>query len=106
MINMLEFTGMKDKKPVKLFFMDEESPKEWEPLINDKLSDYYENAYIDTTKDKNMNITVILELNTSDKTGDEFIRKQRDSFEKYYDSILEEIGLDNQLSNDESSGLV
>ncbi|WP_414469025.1 hypothetical protein [Methanobacterium sp. ACI-7] len=104
---MLEYTGMNDKKPIKLFFMDEDSPKDWESLINEKLSDYYENAYIDFTKEENRNITVILELDPSDnEDNDEFIRKQRDSFEEYYDNVLEEIGLDNQRSNDESRGVI
>jgi hypothetical protein len=91
---MLEYTGMMGEKPVKLCFIDEESPEELEAVINDKLSEYYEKAYIDATTEGNKNILVILELNPTDEelNNEEYINKQKNAFEKYYDGILEEIG--------------
>ena len=91
---MLEYTGKEGKKPIKLCFIDEESPKELEALINDKLSEYDENAYIDTITDANKNILVILELNPTDNEldNDEYINKQKNALEEYYDDILEDIG--------------
>jgi hypothetical protein len=91
---MLEYTGMIGEKPIKLCFIDEESPKELEAVINDKLSKYNENTYIDTKTEGNKNILVILELNPTDEEldDDEYISKQKNTFEKYYDDILEEIG--------------
>ncbi|MEL7670138.1 hypothetical protein [Methanobacterium sp.] len=95
---MLEYTGMMGEKPTKMCFVDEESPKEWKAVINDKLSEYYENAYIDMKTEGSKNILVILELNPTDKEleNEEYISKQKDAFEKYYDDILEEIGSYNQ----------
>lgn len=92
--SMLEYTGMTGRKPIKLCFIDEESPKELEAVIEGKLSKYNEKAYIDTTKDENGNILVILELNPTDDElkDEEYIGKQKNAFEKYYDDILEEIG--------------
>ncbi|MEN6552387.1 MAG: hypothetical protein ABFC34_05805 [Methanobacterium sp.] len=95
---MLEYTGLMGEKPTKMCFVDEESPKEWKAVINDKLSEYYENAYIDMKTEGNKNILVILELNPTDEEleNEEYISKQKDAFEKYYDDILEEIGSYNQ----------
>lgn len=100
---MLEYTGIRKEKPIKMFFVDEESPKELKAIINDKLSKYYENAYVDMKTEGSRDILVILELNPSDEVNDEFIRKQRDAFEKYYDEILEELGSSNQSSNKNNS---
>ncbi|MCZ3367055.1 MULTISPECIES: hypothetical protein [Methanobacterium] len=95
---MLEYTGLMGEKPIKMCFVDEESPKEWKTVINDKLSEYYENAYIDMKTEGSKNILVILELNPTDEEleNEEYISKQKDAFEKYYDDILEEIGSYNQ----------
>ena len=57
---MLEYTGMTGDQPIKLCFMDEESSKELEAVINSKLLEYNERAYIDTTTEGNKNILVIL----------------------------------------------
>ncbi len=91
---MLEYTGMKKKTLIKMFFLDEESPKEWKAVINDKLSEYNENAYIDLKTEGNKNILVILELKPTENEliQEDFIIKQKNTFEKYYDKILEEIG--------------
>jgi hypothetical protein len=91
--NMLEYTGM-GKNPIKLCFIDEESPKELEAAIDDKLSEYNERAYIDSKTEGNKNIIVILELNptVTELNVDEYIGKQKNAFEKYYNNILEEIG--------------
>ena len=90
---MLEYTGM-GENPIKLCFIDEESPKELEAVIDDKLSEYNERAYIDTTTEGDSNILVILELNPTENelNNDEYIGKQKNAFEKYYNNILEEIG--------------
>ena len=98
---MLEYTGMNGKNPIRMFFLDEESPKEWEAQINDKLSDYYEKAYIDEKTEGNENILVILELNLTNNEleNEDFIIKQKESFEKYYDNILEDIGSINNSKN-------
>ena len=100
---MLEYTGTMGEKPIKLCFVDEESPKEWKAVISNKLSDYYENAYIDIKTEGNKDILVILELNPTDDEleDDEYISKQKNTFEKYYDDILEEIGSSNQSLNEE-----
>lgn len=100
---MLEYNGIKKEKPIKMFFVDEESPKEWKAVINDKLSDYYEKAYVDIKTEGSKDILIILELNPLHELNDEFIRKQREAFEKYYDDILEEIGSSNQRSNKNNS---
>jgi hypothetical protein len=99
---MLEYTGMMGEKPIKMCFVDEESPKEWKALINDKLSEYYENAYVDIQTEKNKNILIILELNPTDDElkNDEYINKQKNVFEKFYDDILEDIGSSNQRLNE------
>lgn len=91
---MLEYTGMMGEKPIKLCFIDEESPNELESVISDRLSEYNEKAYIDITTEGYDNILVILELNpTDEELGDEeYIGRQKNAFEKYYDDILEEIG--------------
>lgn len=99
---MLEYTGMMGEKPIKMCFVDEESPKEWKALINDKLSEYYEDAYVDIKTEKNKNILIILELNPTDDElkNDEYINKQKNEFEKFYDDILEDIGSYNQRLNE------
>jgi len=98
---MLEYIGKKGQNPIKLRFLDEESPKEWEAVIEGKLSKYYEKAYIDNIQKGNENILIILELNPADQdvNTDEFISKQKNDFEKFYDNILEEIGSSNQSLN-------
>lgn len=95
---MLEYTGRMGEKPIKLCFVDEESPKELKAIINDKLSEYYEKAYVDIKTEGNKNILVILELNPTDKEleNEEYISNKKNAFEKYYDNILEEIGSYNQ----------
>lgn len=89
---MLEYTGMKKKPPIKMFFLDEESPKEWKAVINNKLSEYSEKAYINLKTEGNENILVILELNPAENelNQEDYIIKQKNTFEKYYDKILEE----------------
>ncbi|MFY9637214.1 MAG: hypothetical protein WAK14_00245 [Methanobacterium sp.] len=90
---MLEYTGL-GENPIKLCFIDEESPKELEAVIEGKLLKYNERAYIDTVTEGDKNILVILELNpTGDELNDDkYIVKQKSAFEKYYNNILEEIG--------------
>ena len=91
---MLEYTGIKKKPPIKMFFLDEKSPEDWKADINNKLSEYNENAYIDQKTEGNENILVILELNPVENglDTDEYLIKEKNAFEKYYDNILEEIG--------------
>lgn len=95
---MLEYTGKMGNRPIKLCFIDEESPKEWKAIINDKLSKYYEKAYVDIKTEGSKNILVLLELNPTDKEleNEEYISNEKNAFEKYYDNILEEIGSYNQ----------
>jgi hypothetical protein len=73
-------------------FMDENSPKEWEPLIKDKLLEYTELVNIDSIV-KNNNIMIILELNppNNDLNNSEYIKKERKLFEEYYQRIIEDI---------------
>lgn len=99
---MLEYTGKMGEEPIKMFFVDKESPKEWKAVINDKLSEYYENAYVDLKTEGSKNILVILELNPTDNKleNEDYIIKQKDAFEKYYDDILENIGLSNESLNE------
>jgi hypothetical protein len=90
---MLEYTGL-GENPIMLCFIDEESPKELEAVIEGKLLEYNESAYIDNKTEGNKNILVILELNPTKEeiNDDKYIFKQKIAFEKYYDNILEEIG--------------
>lgn len=99
---MLEYTGMMGEKPIKMCFIDEESPKEWKAVINDKLSEYNENAYVDIKTEGIKDILIILELNLTvdELENEEYISKQKNAFEKYYDDILEEIGSSNQSLNE------
>jgi hypothetical protein len=99
---MLEYTGMMGEKPIKMCFVDEESPKEWKAVINDKLSEYNENAYVDIKTEGIKDILIILELNPTvdELENEEYINKQKNAFEKYYDDILEEIGSSNQSLNE------
>lgn len=99
---MLEYTGMMGEKPIKMCFVDEESPKEWKAVINDKLSEYNENAYVDIKTEGSKDILIILELNPTveELENEDYISKQKDAFEKYYDDILEEIGSSNQSLNE------
>ncbi|MCZ3367182.1 MULTISPECIES: hypothetical protein [Methanobacterium] len=89
---MLEYVKTIKEDPYKLGFVDENSPKEWEPIINHKLLEYKESAYVDSII-KIDNIVVILELNPQD--GDlnnpEYIKEERKLFENYYKRILEDI---------------
>ncbi len=89
---MLEYVKIIKEDPYKLGFVDEISPKEWEPLINNKLSEYKESAYIDSAI-KIDNIVVVLELNPEDNDQDssKYIEKEKKLFEKYYKRILEDI---------------
>jgi hypothetical protein len=98
---MLEYTGMMGEKPIKMCFIDEESPKEWKVVINDKLSEYNENAYVDIKTEGIKDILIILELNPTvdELENEEYISKQKNALEKYYDNILEEIGSSNQSLN-------
>jgi hypothetical protein len=100
---MLEYTGIKKDKPIKLFFVDEESPKEWKAIIDGKLSEYNEKAHVDIKTEGSKDILIILELNptVSELENEDYIIKQKDAFEKYYDDILEEIGSSNQSLNEE-----
>jgi len=98
---MLEYIGMEGENPVKLRFIDEESPKELEAVIERKLSKYYEKAYIDNITGGKEYILIILEINLvdDDVITEESISKQKNDFEKYYDDILEKIGASNQSLN-------
>ncbi|MGZ7117980.1 MAG: hypothetical protein ACXVHS_11165, partial [Methanobacterium sp.] len=88
--------------PTKMFFVDEESPKEWKAVINDKLSEYYENAYVDAKTEGSADILVVLELNPTDDEleNQDYITNHKSAFEKYYDDILEEIGSSNESLNE------
>ncbi|MGZ7135488.1 MAG: hypothetical protein ACXVHY_06390 [Methanobacterium sp.] len=87
---MLEYVSVIKGKSYKLGFVDWNSPKEWKWIINHKLSEYKECAYVDSTI-KMDNIVVILELNTHFNDL-EFIKTEREQFEGYYERILDEIG--------------
>lgn len=90
MIIMLEFVSEIKGNPHKLGFVDEYSPKEWEPIINHRLSGYKEFAYVDAV---NINrIIVILELNpVNRKLNSENIKKEIELFKEYYNSTIEDI---------------
>ncbi len=89
---MLEYVKTVQEDPYKLGFVDENSPKEWKSIINHKLSEYKEFAYVDS-RIKIDNIVVILELNpqNNDLNSPEYIKKERKQFEDYYKRILEDI---------------
>ena len=91
-IFMLEYVKIIKKDPYTLGFVDENSPKEWEPLINDKLSEYKESAHVDSVI-KIDNILVVLELNPEDsnQTSLEYVEEEKKLFEEYYKRILEDI---------------
>jgi hypothetical protein len=89
---MLEYVKIIKENPYRLGFVDEDSPKEWEPIINVKLLEYKESAYVDSAI-KIDNIVVILELNPpcNDLNISEYIGNERKQFEDYYKRILEDI---------------
>ncbi|MGZ7049959.1 MAG: hypothetical protein ACXVHO_08130 [Methanobacterium sp.] len=86
---MLEYVSIIKKNPNKLSFVDTKSLKEWESIINHKLSEYKESAYIDSTVKVNKMI-VVLELN-SKKLNPEDIENEKEQFKGYYKRILEDI---------------
>ncbi|MGZ7095144.1 MAG: hypothetical protein ACXVHY_10935, partial [Methanobacterium sp.] len=86
---MLEYVSIIKKNPNKLSFVDTKSLKEWESIINYKLSEYKESAYIDSTVKVNKMI-VVLELN-SKKLNPEDIENEKEQFKGYYKRILEDI---------------
>ncbi|MGZ7068321.1 MAG: hypothetical protein ACXVHT_08480 [Methanobacterium sp.] len=86
---MLEYVSIIKKNPNKLSFVDTKSLKEWESIINYKLSEYKESAYIDSTVKVNKMI-VVLELN-SKKLNPEDIENEKEKFKGYYKRILEDI---------------
>ena len=88
----MEYVKIIKEDPYKLGFVDEDSPKEWESLIDYKLSEYKEHAYVDSII-KIGNIVVILELKPqcNDLDSQEYIKKEKELFEKYYKRILEDI---------------
>lgn len=89
---MLEYVSIIKNNPYWLGFVDVKSPKDWETIINHKLSEYEENAYIDSTI-KTENIIVILELKPQNKifNHSEYVMRKRKEFENYYTHILDEI---------------
>ncbi|MEL7668926.1 hypothetical protein [Methanobacterium sp.] len=89
---MLEYVKTIKEDPYKLGFVDESSPKEWGPIINHKLLEYKESAYVDSII-KIDNIVVILELNPQDDdlNRPEYIKEEKKLFENYYKRILEDI---------------
>lgn len=88
----MEYIKIIKEDPYKLGFVDEDSPKEWESLIDYKLSEYKEHAYVDSII-KIGNIVVILELKPqgNDLDSPEYIKKEKELFKKYYKRILEDI---------------
>ena len=89
---MLEYVKTIKEDPYKLGFVDENSPKYWESIINHKLLKYKESAYVDSVL-KIDNIVVILELNPQDEdiNSPRYIEEERKLFENYYKRILEDI---------------
>lgn len=89
---MLKYVRIIKDNPYKLGFIDEESPKDWEPLINNKLSEYKESVHVDSAVKRN-NIIIILELNPLNNEPDnsEYIKNEKKLFEDYYRSILKDI---------------
>ncbi len=92
-IIVLEYVKIIQKDPYKLGFVDEYSPKEWESIINYKLSEYNERAYVDSTMNIN-NILIILELNLecNDLESLKYIKIEKKRFQDYYKRILDDIG--------------
>ena len=90
---MLEYVCIIKGNHYKLGFIDEKSPKDWEPIINHKLSKYKENAYTDSTY-KTDNVLVILELEHQNEwlNDSQYITRKRKDFEDYYKHILEDVG--------------
>ena len=88
---MLEKITIVNENPYMLGFFDEYSPIGWKSLINHKLSEYKEYAYIDSTVDLDK-LFVILELNPeSQELNSEYIKKEKRLFKEYYKRILEDI---------------
>ncbi|HML04762.1 MAG TPA: hypothetical protein VK426_03210 [Methanobacterium sp.] len=88
---MLEYASTISENPFKVGFVDEYSPKGWESVINYKLSEYKEFAYVDSTVELDK-IMVVLELNPIDKELNlEYIKNEKELFKEYYKRILEEI---------------
>ena len=88
---MLEKITIVNENPYMLGFFDEYSPRGWKSLINHKLSEYKESAYIDSTVDLDK-LFVILELNPKNQElNSEYIKKEKKQFKEYYKRILEDI---------------
>lgn len=89
---MLKYVRIIKENPYKLGFIDEESPKELEPLINEKLSQYKNPVHVDSEVKMN-NIIIILELNPpkGESYNYEYIRHEKEQFQKYYRRIIEDI---------------
>lgn len=88
---MLEYLGCYGEDGFDLCFVDNTSPKEWKSKIEDKLSEYNENAFIDDKK--KLNFFIVLRLNPSKEQYDDirYMRSHINEFMNYYFDILREI---------------
>lgn len=88
---MLEYLGCYGEKGLDLCFVDNTSPKEWKNEIENKLSSYNEDAFIDNKRKLNLFIT--LRLNPSKEQYDDigYIKGHINEFMNFYHGIINEI---------------
>lgn len=88
---MLEYLGCYGEEGLDLCFIDNTSPEEWKSKIENKLTNYDENAFIDDNR--KLKLFVVLRLDPSKEEYDDigYIRGHINEFMNYYYGIINEI---------------
>ncbi|MGB9936660.1 MAG: hypothetical protein ACPK7O_02985 [Methanobacterium sp.] len=88
---MLEYLGSYGEKGCDLCFVDPVSPHEWKNKIEDKLSTYTEDAFID--EKRKLNLFIVLRLNPSKEDYDNirYITGHINEFMNFYQEAIKEI---------------
>ena len=88
---MLEYLGCYGEKGLDLCFVDNTSPKEWKSKIENRLSTYNENVFIDDKK--KLNLFVVLRLNPSQEQYDDigYMKEHIHEFMNFYYELIREI---------------
>jgi hypothetical protein len=88
---MLEYMGCYGEEGLDLCFVDNISPEEWKNEIENKLTKYNENAFIDDKR--KLNLFVVLRLDPSKEQYDDigYIRGHINEFMNFYHEIIKDI---------------
>lgn len=88
---MLEYMGCYGEEGLDLCFVDNISPEEWKNEIENKLTKYNENAFIDDKR--KLNLSVVLRLDPSKEQYDDigYIRGHINEFMNFYYEIIKDI---------------